>query len=321
MRAGAEGEHGDDSGDADDDAEGGEAGAEFVEEEGAAGLLEVNPEFAREFGQWGLGDFGVVEGYGAGFERAGKRRGGAGFVGFDLTVFDVDDAAGVFGDFGFVGDDDDGDAGAVEFLEEFHDLATAVGIEVAGGFIGHEDGGIVDEGAGDGDALLLAAGEFVGAVVEALAEADLFEEFLRAGGFVVDFVAVDEWEGDVVDGGGAAQEVELLEDEADGFGADVGELVVVEPGDVFVEELEGAGVGLVEEAEEVEEGRFAGAGLAHDGDEFTGFNVQGDATQGLDDHVAHGIAFGDVAKFDHGGKRRGKYDVLCFRCQVFAFDT
>ena len=46
------------------------------------------------------------------------------------------------------------------------------GVEVAGGFVGEDDGGLVDEGAGDGDALALTAGELVGLVVHAGLEAD-----------------------------------------------------------------------------------------------------------------------------------------------------
>ena len=52
----------------------------------------------------------------------------------------------------------------VELVEEGHDLIAGVGVEVAGGLVGEDDGGLVDEGAGDGDALALAAGELVGLV-------------------------------------------------------------------------------------------------------------------------------------------------------------
>ena len=63
----------------------------------------------------------------------------------------------------------------VELVEERHDLVAGLGVEVAGGFVGEDDGGLVDEGAGDGDALTLTAGELVGLVHHAAAEADGLE--------------------------------------------------------------------------------------------------------------------------------------------------
>ncbi len=84
---------------------------------------------------------------------------------------------------------------------------------------------------------------------------------LGGGGAVV-----DEGELDVVEAGGAGEEVEGLEDEADLLVADAGELVVVELGDVVaVEPVFTLGRG-VEAADEVHQGGLAGAGGAHDGD-------------------------------------------------------
>ena len=77
----------------------------------------------------------------------------------------LDDALAVGGDVVLVGDQDDGDALAVEFLEDGHDLDAGAGIEVAGGFVGQHHGRLVDQGAGDGHPLLLAAGKLVGIMV------------------------------------------------------------------------------------------------------------------------------------------------------------
>ena len=96
----------------------------------------------------------------------------------DLAVAHGDDAVGGFGDGGVVGDEDHGVfALMMDAAEEVHDLGGVLGIEVAGGFIGEEDGGFVGEAAGDGDALALTAGEFFGHVIEAMAHAHGFEEF------------------------------------------------------------------------------------------------------------------------------------------------
>ena len=87
------------------------------------------------------------------------------------------EASGATGDIQVVGDHDDGLAGAVEVREEIDDAGAGGEVEVAGGLVGEEDGGVVGEGAGDGDALAFAAGELDGAVLEALAETDGAEEF------------------------------------------------------------------------------------------------------------------------------------------------
>ena len=87
------------------------------------------------------------------------------------------------GGFVAVGDEDKGGVGFVgELAEEVEDELTVGGIEVAGGFVGEDELGTVDEGAGDGDALLFAAGELGGEGVGAVGDADAVEEGGDAGG-------------------------------------------------------------------------------------------------------------------------------------------
>ena len=92
-----------------------------------------------------------------------------------MAVEHVDDAGGVGGERGIVCDHDDGVALGVNFAEFFHDDVGGAGVEVAGGFVGEDEGRAGDEGASDGDALLLAAGELVGHVVFALLEVEMLE--------------------------------------------------------------------------------------------------------------------------------------------------
>jgi hypothetical protein len=75
----------------------------------------------------------------------------------DDTIADGDDAVGVFGDIGLVGDENDRVSLGMKLVEEGHDLVAGFGVEVSGGFVGEDDGGVVDESTGDGDALALAA--------------------------------------------------------------------------------------------------------------------------------------------------------------------
>ena len=59
--------------------------------------------------------------------------------------------------------------------------AAELGVEVGEGFVEEQDLGFQDDGAGDGDALLLAAGEFAGQAVFEAGEADEAEFFGGAG--------------------------------------------------------------------------------------------------------------------------------------------
>ena len=98
-----------------------------------------------------------------------------------LPVADVDLAVGHGRDVGVVGDQDDGPAGGMEVVEELDDLGAGVAVEVARRLVGEEDGRLRDEGAGDPDALLLAARQLGRLVVQAVAQAQPLEDGLRAG--------------------------------------------------------------------------------------------------------------------------------------------
>src|ERR1700722_2335130 len=86
---------------------------------------------------------------------------GRGMVAGDDTVADSDNAVGVLGDIWLVGYDDDRVAVGMEVVEESHDLVAGLGVQVSGGLVGQDDRGLVDQGAGDGDALALAARELI----------------------------------------------------------------------------------------------------------------------------------------------------------------
>ena len=87
--------------------------------------------------------------------------------------------------------------------------------------------GLRDDGARDGHALLLSARELAGMVIEPLAEADALERLVaRAHALAcVRDALVEQRQLDVLDGAGAREQVEALEDEAERAVADLGELV------------------------------------------------------------------------------------------------
>ena len=99
----------------------------------------------------------------------------------DARVAQGDGARAAFGDAGIVRDDQDGGAQAlVEIADEVEDFGAGVGVEVAGRLIGQQDGRMKGQRARDGDALPLAAGKFVGQVIEAVAELHEVQQLARA---------------------------------------------------------------------------------------------------------------------------------------------
>ena len=223
-----------------------------------------------------------------------------GLIAGDDTVPDGDDAVSEFGDVGLVGDEDDGVAAGMKIVEERHDLVAGLGVEVSGRLVRQDDGGIVDQGASDGDALALAAGEFVGFVQHARAEADALEGSLGALlALCCRSAVIDERQLDVVERCGPGQEIEGLEDESDLLVSDTGQLVVVQLGDVVaIEPVFALGWG-VETADEIHQGRFSGAGRTHDSDIFVVTDTEIDAAKGVDLLVTHLIGLPEMIGNDN----------------------
>jgi hypothetical protein len=94
--------------------------------------------------------------------------------------------------------------------------------------------------------------------------------------------------------------VEALEHEADACAAHRGLLVWRECGDVAAFEPVMAGVGAVEQTEQVEQRRFAGTRRSHDRDVLAGLDAQRDVAQGVHLAVAELEDAVDVLEFDLG---------------------
>src|SRR5215213_6115634 len=90
------------------------------------------------------------------------RRAGSG-VADDLPVLQRDQPVGVGGGGRIVGDHHHRLAELVDRLaQQRHHAGARLRVEVAGWLVGEDHGRLADQGAGDGDALLLAAGELGG---------------------------------------------------------------------------------------------------------------------------------------------------------------
>ena len=83
---------------------------------------------------------------------------GENFLIGDLAVVQFDPAIGQAGDDGIMGDHHDGASLAMQFAQQAQDNLFVDRIQIAGGLVGQNDLGIVDQGARDADSLLLAAG-------------------------------------------------------------------------------------------------------------------------------------------------------------------
>ena len=77
-----------------------------------------------------------------------------------------------------MGYDEHAHAFAGEFQNHFQDFAHHFGVECGGNFVQKDDFRIQAQGADDGDALFLAAGEFARIGVFAVEQADAFQQFV-----------------------------------------------------------------------------------------------------------------------------------------------
>src|SRR5436305_521694 len=86
------------------------------------------------------------------------------------SIANIDHAVGILGYVGFVGDQDDGIALFMQVGKQGHDFVAGLRVKISGRLVCQDDRWIVDESAGNRDALPLSAGKLVGLVVHALGE-------------------------------------------------------------------------------------------------------------------------------------------------------
>ena len=215
-----------------------------------------------------------------------------------MALLELDDALAHLVDDGrVVGCHDDRGARAIDALEELHDALGRRRVEIAGGLVRDEDGRLVDEGACDGDALLLATGQLIGHALFLAFEADELEHLGDDALHLTARLADDlESEGDVVEDGLVGQEPEVLEDRADPA-PKLGNLPVGEATKVLAGHPDATlGGGLLLE-DEPEERRLARARGTHEEDELPLLDLEGHALQGRPG--LGGVELGDVLEQDH----------------------
>jgi len=181
------------------------------------------------------------------------------------------DSGGVTADYLFVvGHHQDGGlVVAVDGGEDVHDAVGCIDVEVAGGFVGKDYLGVVEQGSGDGDTLLLASGELVGELVGFAFEGDEAEDFVDAtvDSFFVTPVCGAEHEAEVVFDCAFHKELEVLENDAH-LAAKVGYLSVGDGQQVVAADLGFLADGTVFADYGPDYGCFAAADFACEVDEL-----------------------------------------------------
>ena len=180
-----------------------------------------------------------------------------------------------------VGHDDDRRPQRVDALEQGHDLQRAVRVEVAGRLVGDDRAGVVDKGAGDGDALLLAAGELVRIALPFPGQTDQIEHI---GDAVFDLARARadgaHREAQVVVHRFLADQAEILKNYAD-RAAHVGDLLVRDAAHGEAVDHDAALRGKDLAGQELDDGGLAGAGRADEEHELPVLYRKGDPAQGL----------------------------------------
>jgi hypothetical protein len=229
-----------------------------------------------------------------GQEVLGVGVGGGGEEGVGGAVFDDGtlahdgDVVGDVADDGeVVRDEDHGEIQiAREVGEEVEDLRLDGDVEGGDGFVGNDEFGLGGKGPGDGDALALAAGEFMRVFLHvAGVKADFFHEGcdgVAELGFAEGTALADGFGKGGVDGVARVEGgVGILEDHlevepplADGF--------VGQGGEVFSLEDDCSGGGALELHDGAREGGFATAGFSDETEDFPLFDGEADSVDGAD---------------------------------------
>src|SRR6266851_6601604 len=217
----------------------------------------------------------------------------------DHAVAHVHDAVEVGDRFGIVGDHHDSlPQILVELAEHLQNDFGIFGVEVPGGFVGKEDFRLVDDGAGDGHALLFAAGELGGLVVQAALEAQHLGNDVETVG--VEAIAVNELrDGDVAFGGQGGQQIEALEDEANLVAAELGTRRVTELGQIVAVHQHAAAGGLGQSADDVKKRGLSAAGGPHDRNRLSRQDLKVDAAERRHFHFAGPIELPQTFGFEY----------------------
>ena len=185
----------------------------------------------------------------------------------------------------------------LQVAEQGDNLLACVQVQIARRFVRQNDGRLVHEGAGDGDALLLAAGNLRRQMRETMPKSndikDFRRRFTRLGWC---FARENPRQRHVFQRRHRHDQIERLEDVSHLVAADPRQLLLVQIGQRISVNLHMAFRRAVEAAHHVEERRFAGTGRPQNRQIFTTADIEIDSAQRMDFFRAHRIDFRHAAR-------------------------
>src|SRR5262249_41468781 len=197
----------------------------------------------------------------------------------DFAVAKFDDGVRDGGGFGTVrGHKGCGVLFARKAFEQIENDGSGRGVEISGGFIREQNSRFVDKRSGNSDALHLPAGKLMR---HAVFEAGKFDgrEAVERGLARIGSSRKEKRQLDVFDDAERIDELEGLENEADFFAAELCESSIFARVSACAVEKDFADRGEVHCPGKIEQGGFAAAAAANDGDNFAGRDFEGDAVE------------------------------------------
>jgi len=199
-----------------------------------------------------------------------------------------------------VGNHYDGGALFVEVCQELHYFVTVGGVEVTGRFIGEDELGVIDDGAGNCDTLLLTTRELLWVVVTAVHDLHFIQyDFHALFSFRSFYTEVDEGKLYVFEYGQLIDQVEALEYETDISFTEVGAFAFVKVSHFGTIEQKASAIGIIQQTEDIQEGGFAAARGSHDGDKFAFFYLKAEPVQCDSFHFFRAVSFLEFTDLDH----------------------
>ena len=219
----------------------------------------------------------------------------------DASVLQADDALGILlGKFRVMRHHDDEPVFG-DLLQQFHDLHRGLGVQRPRRFIRQQDIRVVHQGAGNGDALHLAAGHLVRFLLKLIPEADFAQRLLRPAAALGMRNARDcQRQLHIRQNRLVGDQVIGLKDKADG--------VVAIGVPVGVRELSGGAsvddqvsrAEAVQAADDVQQRGLAAAGVAQDRDKLALAEFKIDSLERVNFGIGDHIVFFDVSQLQHG---------------------
>ena len=199
-----------------------------------------------------------------------------------------------------MGDDHHGDAQtSVDVLNQAQDRAGGLGVQRAGGLVAQEHLRICRQGAGDGHPLFLSAGQLGRISVGPAGEVhNLQQLFGPVHGLLAGRFGNLHGETDVVQGCALHEQVEPLEDHADGF-AGAAQLDAAEGGHVLAVHDDAAAGRTLQEVDTADQGAFPRAAQTDDAENLTRLDSNADILQGGDFLLACAEAFGHILQLNN----------------------